>query len=162
ERGEVLSSLHAAGHGRDLVGIYAAGVVHRGFANSLGQRNWYGSENFNLDWSFFHSTDKAVKASYAGFEWNGAELGHKMSSAVDRLSGPGRPARPTPPGRYRVYLSPAALLELMGILAWGGFGLRAHRTKTTPLLKMVEEGARLAPAIQIAENTRDGFSPDFQ
>ena len=27
----------------DMVGIYAQGTLHRGFANSLGQRNWFSS-----------------------------------------------------------------------------------------------------------------------
>src|SRR5262249_1216283 len=58
-----------SGAGRDLVGIYAAGGIYAGFANSLGQRNWFATYSFNFDWSFYHAGDKAVKASYAGFEW---------------------------------------------------------------------------------------------
>ena len=67
-----------------------------------------------------------------------------------------------PPGRYRVYLAPAALDDVLHILAWGGFGLKDHRTKQTTLLKMVEEGARLHPAVTLRENTRDGVAPNFQ
>jgi predicted Zn-dependent protease len=48
------------------------------------------------------------------------------------------------------------------MLAWGGFGLKDHRTKQTTLLKMVEEGGHLHPAITIRENTRDGVAPNFQ
>lgn len=162
ERGELVARIGEEGRGRDLVGIYAAGKVYRGFANSFGQRNWYGNDSYNLDWSFFHSGDKAVKASYAGFEWNDAELARRMSAAVEQLAALGRPSRTISPGRYRVYLAPAALFEIMSVLAWGGFGLRAHRSKTTPLVRMIEDDARLHPSIQIAENTRDGFAPDFE
>jgi hypothetical protein len=58
-----------AGHGRDLVGFYAAGGIYAGFANAFGQRNWFASYSFNCDWSFYYQADKAVKTAYAGFVW---------------------------------------------------------------------------------------------
>ena len=73
EPGQVVDEIHRAGRGRDLVGVYAGGAIHAGFASSLGQRNWYESYSFNLDWSFFHAADKAVKASYAGLHWRTEE-----------------------------------------------------------------------------------------
>ena len=151
-----------AGDGRDLVGIYAAGSTHAGFGNSFGQRNWYTAPSFNLDWSFFHDTDKAVKASCAGTEWNAAELERKVALATEQLAVLARPPRVLTPGRYRAYLAPTALYEILGILSWGGFSLRAHRTKTTPLVKMIEEGVRLLPSVRMVENTAEGIAPDFQ
>jgi microcin-processing metallopeptidase PmbA/TldD-like protein len=47
-------------------------------------------------------------------------------------------------------------------LAWGGFGLKDQRTKQTTLLKMLEEGVKLHPAITIRENSREGVAPNFQ
>ena len=41
--------------------------MHRGFANSFGQKNWYQTYSFNFDWSFYLRTDKAVKTGYAGY-----------------------------------------------------------------------------------------------
>jgi predicted Zn-dependent protease len=160
--GEAVCAVQRAGEGRDLVGIYAAGAVHAGFANSLGQRNWYTAPNFNLDWSFFHGADKAVKASYAGTDWDAAALERKVTATAEQLAILAQPARVLRPGRYRVYLTPSALYEILTLLTWGGFGLRAHRTKTTPLIKMVEEGARLHPALRLLENTAEGVAPDFQ
>jgi predicted Zn-dependent protease len=61
-----------------------------------------------------------------------------------------------------VYLAPAALSEILDLLGWGGFGLKDHRTKQTILLKMIEDGARLHPAVTLRENTRDGVAPNFQ
>ncbi|MGH7897273.1 MAG: metallopeptidase TldD-related protein [Candidatus Binatia bacterium] len=148
--------------GADLVGIYAAGGIYAGFASSLGQRNWFESYSYNFDWSLYHAADKAVAESYAGFEWRSEELEAKMAAARSRLEMLARPPHTVPAGRYRAYLAPAALNEVLGLLAWGGFGLRAHRTKTTPLLRMIEEGAKLDPRITLVENTRDGFAPDFQ
>ena len=162
ERDAAVRAVYRAGADRDLVGIYAAGSTHAGFANSLGQRNWYSAPSFNLDWSFFHDADKAVKAAYAGTQWCAAELERKVASVAEQLAVLAQPAHTLRPGRYRVYLTPSALYEILGILSWGGFGLRAHRTKTTPLLKMVEEGARLHPDVWLTENTADGIAPDFQ
>jgi predicted Zn-dependent protease len=162
ERGAAVEAICRAGRERDLVGIYAAGTTHVGFANSFGQRNWYSAPSFNLDWSFFHDRDKAVKAAYAGTRWDAAELERKVEGAVEQLAVLARPARTLPPGRYRVYLAPSAFAEILGIVSWGGFGLRAHRTKTTPLLKMIEDGIRLDTGLHVVENTGDGLAPNFQ
>ena len=76
ERGSIpapeaaLAEIRSAGRGRDLVGIYASGDTFQGFANSLGQRNWFQSSTFNLDWCFYLRADKAAKNLYAGFEWD--------------------------------------------------------------------------------------------
>ncbi len=162
DRATAIGEIEAIGKGRDLVGIYAAGAMHAGFASSFGQRNWYSSENFNLDWSFFHDADKAVKAAYAGTRWDSNALRRKAELAGEQLAGLARAPKRIAPGRYRVYLAPAALWELLTVLGWGGFGLRAHRTKTTPLLRMIEEGAQLHPSIRMVENTAEGVAPDFQ
>jgi predicted Zn-dependent protease len=152
----------AAGQGRDLVGIHASGAIHAGFANSLGQRNWVSRYSFNLDWSFYLQVDKAVKARHAGFDWQDEELQTRLETAAAQLELLAQPARHIPPGRYRVYLAPTALEEILDLLRWDAFSLRAHRTGTTPLLKMIEEGAQLHPALTIVENTADGVAPDFQ
>ena len=162
DSGAVVAAILEAGRSRDLVGLYAAGGIYNGFANSLGQRNWFSSYSFNFDWSFYYQGDKAVKSSYAGFVWDPAEFARKVDSAAEQLIVLARPPRTIAPGRYRVYLAPAALYEIIGLLSWGGFGLKDHRTKQTPLLKMIEEGARLHPLVTIRENTRDGVAPNFQ
>ena len=159
---EALGQIREAGEGKDMVGIYAAGGIHRGFASSLGQRNWYSTWSFNLDWTFYHQADKAVKEGYAGFRWDPAAFERKVRLASEKLAVLGRPARTIDPGRYTVYLSPAAVQELVTIMSWGGFGLKDHRTKQTPLLKMVEGGARLAPGVTLRENTAEGVAPNFQ
>ena len=161
-RDEAVSQILKSGEGRELVGIYAHGGIFSGFANSLGQRNWFSSYSFNLDWSLYLKADKAVKASYAGFAWDVGEFGRKTDTATRQLAILAKRPRTIKPGMYRVYLSPAALNEFAGMLAWGGFSLKAHRTKSTPLLKMIEQGITLNPAITIRENTREGIAPNFQ
>jgi len=146
----------------DLVGIYAAGQSFRGFANSLGQRNWFAAGSFNLDWSLHLQADKATKNAYAGLEWDPAEMAAKLAWSRRELDALGRTPHTLPPGGYRAYLSPAALREIMDMLAWGGFSLRSHRTKQTPLLRMITEGAELDPSVSISEDIAGGVAPDFQ
>jgi predicted Zn-dependent protease len=155
--GEVLS----AADGTDLVGIYAGGPVWRGFANSEGQRNWHETTTFNLQWSLYYRTDKAVKTSYAGFAWDGAELAHKMADARARLGLISRPAKVLGPGKYRAYLAPSAMEEIASLLCWGGFSGRALATQQSALAKM-RSGETLDAGISIAEDTASGVAPAFQ
>jgi predicted Zn-dependent protease len=162
DAGTALAMALDAAAGREFVGIWASGGIYSGFANSLGQRNWFSSHTFNLDWSLYHRADKAVKCSYAGFSWDDAEYRRRLDSALGQLEILGHDPKTIPPGKYRVYLAPDALSEILGMLAWGAFGLKSHRTKHTTLIKMVEEGATLHPAVTIRENTRDGAAQNFQ
>jgi predicted Zn-dependent protease len=157
-----VQAVREAGRGRDLVGVWASGGIHAGFANSLGQTNWFSTSSFNLDWSFYHQKDKAVKTNYAGMAWDPAAFERKVARAADQLAVVSRRPRTVAKGHYRVYLSPGALYELVGMLNWGGWGLKAHRTKQTPLLKMVEAGAKLAPGVSLAEDTAEGVAPNFE
>jgi len=161
ERAEAVDAALSAGDGRDMVGLYAQGGIFAGFANSLGQRNWFSTYTFHLDWSFYHAADKAVKTSYAGFEWDAEAFSQKVATASEQLAMLSRPAKTIPPGEYRVYLAPKALEEFLGTMAWGGFGLKSHRTKSSSLLKMVEEGATLHPAVTLRENTAEGMTANF-
>ena len=157
-----IGKILAAGEGKDLVGIWASGGIHAGFANSLGQRNWYSSSSFHLDWSFYHRADKAVKCAYAGLVWNDDEFRAKVAAASKQLAMLDREPKTIPPGKYRVYLSPVALADYIGMLGWGGLGLKSHRTKQTVLLRMITEDARLSPAVTLRENTAGGVAPNFQ
>ena len=74
---EVLDQVLSQGQGKDLVGLYAAGAIYKGFANSLGQRNWHRIDNFNLEWCLYHTADKAVKNHNAGTHWDSAEFTRK-------------------------------------------------------------------------------------
>jgi len=159
---EGVDAVLKAGAGHDMVGFYAAGPIHRGFANSLGQRNWDTVEAFNIDLSFYLRADKAVKMGHAGTTWQADAFARKADLAKARLEVLARPAKTIAPGGYRVYLAPAAMEDILGMMSWGGFGLADHRTGTTPLIKMVEQGVKLNPAVTIAENMRDGLSPGFQ
>jgi len=150
-----------AADGLDLVGFLASGVQCRGFANSLGQRNWHAIETFNLDWSVYLRADKAVKAQYAGFAWSDAEFARRLAATridAERMT---LPAERIEPGEYRTYLAPHAMHELMGLLAWGGFSARARAMQWSPLQKL-GAGERWSTQVTLAERLRDGTAPRFQ
>ena len=159
--GEALEQLIDAARGLDLVGAWAGGAMSRGFANSLGQFNWHSAWSYNLDWSIYREGDKAVKQNVAGFAWDGEVLAQKIKTARETLELLGQKAKRLEPGRYRVYLTPSALNELMELVSWGGFGLKSHRTAQTPLLGMVREGRTLRDDVTVTENHAAGLTPRF-
>ncbi len=158
---DALDAVATGAAGNDFVGIYACGETFEGFASSHGQRNWFSAETFNIDWSLHQRGDKATKSGYAGTHWNAPELASKLDWSVRELEALKRPPKALPPGCYRSYLTPAAMQELMGMLSWGGFSLRSHRTKQTPLLRMVTDGAAFDASVNISEDIAGGVAPDF-
>jgi predicted Zn-dependent protease len=156
-----LSNLIDAAAGLDLVGIWASGEIGEGLASSTGHRHWHGSRSFNLDWSCHLKADKAVKASYSGLVWEPAVLTRKLDAVRRGLEVMGRPARVIAPGRYRAYLAPAAVVELMHMLAWDGFDLKSHRTRQTPLLKLVLGERAFDPRVTIREEQDRGLTAGF-
>ncbi|WP_455205098.1 metallopeptidase TldD-related protein [Kaarinaea lacus] len=158
---EAINTSTASAKGLDLVGIWASGELYHGFANSFGQRNWHSSATFNFDWSCYHNKDKAVKANYAGFEWDKDKLNEKMLAVRQQLDVMARQATTVQPGEYRVYLAPSAVQDILDMMAWGGFGLKSHRTKQTPLIKMIAEGQTLNDSVSIEEDHARVFAPGF-
>jgi len=158
---EVLDTIAEAADDLDLVGLWAAGPVYSGFASSLGQRNWHACDSFNLDWSCYHSGDKAVKANYAGLHWDAATLRQRMDrvrSDLGYVSGEPLTLRP---GRYRVFLAPRALQDVIEMMAWGGFGLKSQRTGQSPLQRLQNGELRLNEAVNLSEHNRRGLLPRF-
>ena len=146
---------------RDVVAFYAAGTVCRAFANSLGQRNWHEVDTFNVEWSLYLRADKAIKETYAGFDWDAAALAERLAASEQRVELLALPPRSLEPGEYRAYLAPRAVEEIMKLLTWDGFSARARATRQTPLLRL-DHGDALSPKVSIAENTGDGVAPRFQ
>ena len=90
-----------------------------------------------------------------------AQLQSRMQDARGDLEVMQRPARIIAPGRYRVYLAPRALQEVLAMMAWGGFGLKSQRTGQSPLIRMQTEGQRLDPAVDLSERHGRGLEPPF-
>lgn len=158
---EAIASLTEQAEGLDLVGIYAAGEIASGLASSIGHRHWHQSRSFNLDWSCYLEGDKAVKDSYSGFHWQASAVQERIERQRERLAVMARPTKQIEPGQYRAFLAPAAMEELLDMLAWGGFGLRDHRTQQTPLLRLAKGELSLSPMLSLTEDHSRGLAPGF-
>jgi predicted Zn-dependent protease len=159
---ELVATVLDAAAGLDFVGIYAAGPIYRGFANSFGQRNCHEVSSFSLQWSLYHRADKAVKSAYSGFEWRDGDFLARMAGARERLELLALPARSLSPGRYRAYLTPSAMEEIAAMLCRGGFSGRSLATAQSCLFRLKEGAERLDPAIAFEESTAEGVAPAFQ
>ena len=161
ETAQVLEEIQRAAAGLDLVGFYASGPISYGYASSEGAFGWHQANSFNLDWSLFHANGQAVKASYAGAEWDSQRFAQRMQLAREQLAFLDRPLHALPPGEYRAYLAPAALEEIMGMLCWGGFSAQALASKSSPLQRLYADDAQLSPLVSLDERVSDSLSPAF-
>lgn len=162
DSGAMVDAVLGAAQGYDMVGILAAGPIYRGFADSAGQRNWHQTASFNLDWSLYRNGDKAVKTSYAGFDWRDAEFASRFNNAATQLALLQHEPVSIPPGAYRAYLTPTALNEILGMLNWNSVSEKALRTKQSPLRRMRDGSLQLNAAVTLVENAAGGLAPAFQ
>ncbi|MFJ7882484.1 TldD/PmbA family protein [Pseudomonas sp. NPDC096917] len=158
---QVLDDIRREAKGADLVGFYASGPISYGYASSEGAFGWHQANSFNFDWSLFHSNGQAVKASYAGANWNSERFAQRMQLAREQLAFLDRPAHVLAPGEYRAYLAPAALEEVMSMLCWGGFSAQALASKYSPLQKLYAGDAALSPLVSLDEQVSQSLSPAF-
>lgn len=158
----MVEQILALSSGYDMVGILTVGALYRGFANSLGQHNWYQTTSVNFDWSLFHAGDKAVKSNYAGFAWDAAQFRAQFNDAVQRLALLGTPPVTVPAGNYRVYLTPTALNALISMLNWNGLSEKSLRTHQSSLRRLQSGELSLHPAVSIREDSTIGLAPGFQ
>ena len=158
---EVAGAVAHAADGLDLVGIWAAGSLQRGFASSLGHRLWHESGTFNFDWSCHLPAGQAVKQRYAGSRWDAEGLRARLEGARDQLAVMARPPVPASRGTHRAYLAPMALAGLLDMLQDGAFGLDSLRTRRSPLLRLAQGTRRLSPRVTLEEHTARGLAPDF-
>ena len=158
---QVLAEISHAAEGVDLVGFYAAGPISRGFASSNGAFGWHQANSFNFDFSLFHANGEAVKASYAGNQWNSAEFAGRFQLAREQLEFLGRPLHTLAPGQYRAYLAPAALEEIISIITWGGFSAQAIASKGSSLQRLYAGEQHLSPLVTVREHVSGSLSQAF-
>ena len=147
--------------GVDLAGIYASGSVVRATANSAGQRQWFYTENFSVDYSLYTPHEKAVKSTFAGNTWSDEAFARDLGLSRELLSHLEKPARKIPRGSYRVYLAPTAFSQLVAMLAWYGISERAIRQGQSPLRLMRSGEKTLSPLFSLTEDFSAGTVPRF-
>jgi len=157
---DVVDAVAVAASGCDLAGLYSGGAIVRANRNSRGQRHWFATATFVLDYSLYDGA-LAAKGVYAGAFWDNAQWARTLSHTQTMLALMGRPAQRVPPGAWRTYLAPQAFSELVGMLGWGALSAAAWKQGRSPFKKLAEKQARLSPLLSVQENFGLGLVPRF-
>lgn len=155
--GELLAPLQ----GLDVAGIYAAGPAVRAMANSRGLRHWFATDTFSFDYSIYTPGQRAVKNTYAGSRFEPAAFQRSLQDAQEKLRLLSVPARAIERGKYRTYLAPAALEDLVRMFSWGAISEAAIRQGDSPLRKLRAGTESFSAKFSLSEDFDLGFVPRF-
>jgi predicted Zn-dependent protease len=157
----VVSSLLPDVAGLDFTGIYAGGSLVRAYADSAGQKHWFATESFSLDYSLFTADGQAVKGTFAGNQWDSAAYAAKLAESKQQLDRLAQPPKSVPRGQYRTYLAPAAVADLVGMFSWGGVSEAALQRGGSALGLLQRGEKQLSSRFNLTENFRHGLVPRF-
>jgi predicted Zn-dependent protease len=147
--------------GLDFTGLYAAGSLVRGYADSAGQKHWFATESFALDYSLFTEAGQAVKDTYAGSQWEQSAYTAKLETAKQQLERLVQAPKSVPRGQYRTYLAPSAVSELLAMFSWGGLSESSLR-RGGSAFRLLQQGEKsFSPAFHLTENFQHGLVPRF-
>jgi predicted Zn-dependent protease len=147
--------------GVDFTGIYAGGSLVRAYADSAGQKHWFGTEFFSADYSLFTADGQAVKGTFAGNEWDDAAYSAKLAEAKHQLERLAQPPKPIPRGQYRTYLAPGAVAELLSMFSWGGVSEGALQRGGSALALLQRGEKQFSPQFNLTEDFSRGLVPRF-
>lgn len=162
---EVVRALCQEADGLDFVGILANGRVERAVATSGGKRRLFSREITHVDWSVYAgegaAPDKAIKQSWAGPTFDRVRFAALLDDARRKLPILRRQEKSVEPGAYRAYLAPAAVDEILSLLAYGTFSQRALQSKTSALLRLQLGEAQFSDRFHLVEDVAGGTAPQF-
>ena len=117
---DAVDALLPAMQGVDFGGIWANGRVFRGNANSLGQKHWFETESFCLDYSLVTPSHQMVKGTFSGSDWNQDEYENYLVQSKDKLRLMKRKPVKVSTGEYRTWFEPAAVADFLNMFSWNG------------------------------------------
>ena len=65
------------------------------------------------------------------------------------------------PGKYRAYIAPAGVADIVDMFSWGGISESSLQQKDSALLKMRQEKINLSPCFTLTEDFSNGMVPRF-
>lgn len=166
-RGELLSPVAIANtllppvQAIDFTGIYAGGLSIRAYGDSAGQRHWFETTAYTLDYSLFDGQGQAVKGTVAGSQWDASSYLDKIAATQAQLALMGRPTKSISRGQYRTYLAPAAMNEIIYMFSWGGFSEADLQQGNSALGALRRGEKRFSPKFSLIENFGPGQVPRF-
>lgn len=147
--------------GLDAVGLYAGGRSVRAYADSAGQRHWFETDTFTLDYSVFTAAGQAVKGTYAGRAWDDAAYIDTLTASKTLLEQMSQTPKKVERGQYRTYFAPAAVADLMSMLSWGGIGEASIRRGGSALGPLQRGEKTLSSKVHLTEDFSQGQVPRF-
>ena len=156
-----VNSLLPVMQGVDLTGIWASGSIYDGAANSLGQQHWFETETFSLDYSLITKDKKMVKDCFAGTHWDQKKYEKYLNESKLKIQIMQKDSIKIDPGKYKTYIAPAGVADIIDMFSWGGISESALQQKDSALLKMREEEIKLSPCFSLTEDFSSGMVPRF-
>jgi len=147
--------------GLDFAGIYAGGVSIRAYADSVGQRHWFATDSFALDYSIFADDGQAVKGTFAGTEWDSPSYAETLATSKRQLEKLARSPKQLPKGQYRTYFAPAAVADLVSMFSWGCVSEASLQRGGSALSALQRGDKTLSPLFTLSENFARGLVPRF-
>ncbi|MBD2243034.1 TldD/PmbA family protein [Nostoc sp. FACHB-888] len=145
----------------DFTGIYAGGLVVKAYGDSNGQKHWFATDSFTLDYSLFSTSGQAVKGTFAGSDWDESAYIGKISEGKKQLELLARPAKELSRGQYKTYFAPAAVADLLLMLSWGAIGEADIQQGNSALAALSRQEKQLSPRFSLKENFQQGLVPRF-
>ncbi|MDP5338319.1 MAG: TldD/PmbA family protein [Nodularia sp. (in: cyanobacteria)] len=145
----------------DFTGMYAGGVVIKAYGDSQGQKHWFATDTFTLDYSLFDHCGQAVKGIFAGSNWDETAYIAKINEAKTQLQLLSRPAKQLTRGQYKTYFAPAAVADLLGMLSWSAVSEADLQQGNSALAMLSRREKQLSPQFSLKENFQQGFVPRF-
>jgi predicted Zn-dependent protease len=145
----------------DFTGIYAGGIVIKAYGDSNGQKHWFATDSFSLDYSLFMTCGQAVKGTFAGSDWDATAYKTRITEAKRQLELLSRPAKELPRGQYKTYFAPAAVADLLSMLSWGGVSEADIQQGNSALALLSRQEKELSLAFNLKENFQRGLVPRF-
>ncbi|MFN6529410.1 TldD/PmbA family protein [Nostoc sp. ChiSLP03a] len=145
----------------DFTGIYAGGMVIKAYGDSSGQKHWFATDSFTLDYSLFSPSGQAVKGTFAGSNWDISAYIAKINEAKKQLELLARPVKELPRGQYKTYFAPAAVADLLLMLSWGAVSEADIQQGNSALAALSRQEKQLSTAFSLKENFQQGLVPRF-
>ncbi len=145
----------------DFTGLYAGGSVIKGYGDSQGQKHWFVTDSFTLDYSLFTPAGQAVKGTFAGSDWDESAYLSKINEGKKQLELLSRTSKELPRGQYKTYFAPAAVADLLGMLSWAAISEADIQQGNSALASLSRQEKQLSPAFSLHENFQRGLVPRF-
>ena len=82
---KVVDALSPAIKNVDLAGIWASGNIYVGYANSKGLLHWFSTDSFSFDYSLITESEKMVKDTFAGTNFDLEKYNSFMKNSINQL-----------------------------------------------------------------------------